>query len=314
MNLTTTQPRALSRAARPRPRSWRRYQFVAGYLFVLPWIVGFIAFKLVPIVASFVFSFTDFYMLEPDETQFIGLANYARVAGDVRAAFSLFATLGYALVSVPVQVTGAIALAALFTSRRLRGKPVLRALFFMPAIVPTTAILFLWFGILDPSNGWLNTLILRPLGLPTFESPFTEGGFNVLQSLLALWGIGPGFLIMLGAMQGVPGELHAAAKVDGAGPILRLFNVTLPIISPAIFFSLIINLVTTFGGAALLDRSTAFNSSLSAYDAYITDRMFTDLQLGYAATLAWVYFVFTFLITALLFWSSQRWVYYPDEH
>jgi len=297
----------------PMSRMARR-RALTGLLFISPWLVGFVLFKLVPILSSLAFSFTDFDMLAPDETQFIGLANYARIFRDPGAGFTLFSTLGFALLSVPLQLLVALGLAALLSSKRLFGKQVHRALVFLPSVIPGAAILFVWFGFLDPSTGWLNRLLLEPLGLPAYPGPFSESGYNLYLTMAAMWSIGPGVLIMLGAMQGVPSELYEAARVDGAGPLLRFLRITVPIISPAIFFSLVINLVGVFGGAVLLDRGRGFGGSgQSAFDSYVYSVMFQQHELGYAASLAWLMFFIMLLTTIALFTTARRWVYYPEE-
>ena len=118
---------------------------------------------------------------------------------------------------------------------------------------------------------------------------------------------------MYGAMQGIPKEIHEAARVDGAGPLMRFISITLPMISPAIFFSLVINLTSAFGGTLLLDRGYVFGFSLSPMDGYISTAMFSSQDLGYASALAWVMFAVTMTITIFLFRSAQSWVYFPEE-
>ncbi len=287
-------------------------QALIGLAFISPWVIGFVLLKLLPILASLVLSFTDFNMLKPDETQLIGLANYARIWRDQDAGFSLFSTISLAIFTVPLQLLASLGLAALLNSERLRAKTLLRTLFFLPSIIPAIAIFSMWTGFLDPTTGWLNRLILQPLGLPLYPGPGSESGRNLLFAMLALWSIGPGFLIMLGAMQSISQELYEAARVDGAGPWLRFFAVTLPMISPAILFSLVINLIEIFGGVALLDRGTPFSGGLSFFDNYIYSVMFHDNQLGYAAGLAWVFFIAMLTVTLVLFRASRRWVFYAE--
>jgi multiple sugar transport system permease protein len=287
-------------------------QGLLGLLFVSPWLIGFALFKLLPILGSLGVSFTNFHPLHPEETQFIGLANYARIWRDIDAGGSLFGTIGMALTTIPIQMLAALGFAALVNSQRVRGKNLLRALIFMPTIVPFTAIFVVVFGFLDPDVGWLNALILEPLGLPPV-SVFSEAGFNFLIMLISVWAIGPGFLIMLGAMHGIPQELYEAARVDGAGPVNRFINITLPMASPAIFFSLIINLVSIFGGMALMDQGTRFGEGISPYDSYVGSVIFRQLDYGYAAGLAWAFFVFMIAAVILLFRTTRYWVHYADE-
>ncbi len=288
---------------KPVKRTRLRQEALVGLLFLSPWIIGFIALKALPILASLVFSFTDFHMLNPGETQFIGMANYAHFVRDAEASSSLFGSLTYFLFTVPIEIFFALGLAAIFTSERLKNKRFSRTLVFMTSIIPATSIFFIFQGSLQ----YAKRLIFDPLGLPPINQ------FSLLLPFMALWSIGPGFLILQGAMESVPNEIYEAARVDGAGPFARFFYITLPMISPAIFFTLVINFTGAFGGAVLLDRGYILSFSLSPMEGYINNVMFTEANLGYASALAWVTFTITMIITIMLFRSSRRWVYFPEE-
>jgi multiple sugar transport system permease protein len=290
----------------------RRFSFVRssaaiGLVFMSPWIIGFILFKLVPILAALGFSFTNFYMLEPDQTRFIGLENYAHIFRDAQAGASLFGSLGSFLFVVPLEMITGLALAVIISSARLRNKLILRTLFFLPSVIPAVAILSIISGVAAPRIGWIDRLILGPLNLPS-----TGLGF-LFPLALSLWSIGPTFIILLSAIQSIPQEITEAARVDGAGPISRLFSIVLPMISPAIFFSLVINMTNAFGGVVLLDRGLPFNQSLSPMEGYITGQMFGRGQLGYASALAWIMFIVVMIIIVTLFYSARFWVYFPEE-
>ncbi len=274
-----------------------------GLLFLSPWLIGFILLKALPILAALLLSLTDFKMLTPGETQFIGLENYIRFFQDSVAGASLFGSLGYFLLTVPLEMVVALALAALFTSERLKNKRLSQTLIFMTAIIPSTSIFFIFLGSLE----YAERLIFTPLHLPPVQ------GFGLLLPFMALWSIGPGFLIMYSAMQSVPKEIYEAARVDGAGPIARFVFITLPMISPAIFFTLVINLTGAFGGAVLLDRGYILSFSLSPMESYINSTMFRETDLGYASALAWVTFSVMMTLTVLLFRSAKHWVYFPEE-
>ncbi len=292
-----------------KPLSLRRYTARMGFLFILPWIAGFVLLKAIPILAALGFSFTNFHMLAPESTRFIGLKNYLTFLGDVRAGSSLFGSISYFVTTVPIEMIVALLLAAVFTSERLRGKPILRTLYFMPSIIPAIAIFIIISGLINPNTGWINLLILRPLHLPPL------GGFgNFFPVALALWTIGPGFLIMLSAMQNVPRDVYEAARVDGAGPAARFVFITFPMISPAVFFSLVINMISSFGGVALLDRGLPYSRSLSPMESYISGQLFSgDYNLGYASALAWVMFLVVMAITLAIFFSARYWVHFPEE-
>ena len=275
-----------------------------GWLFIAPWIIGFILLKALPILAALVFSLTDFQMLSPETTSFVGLRNYIRFFGDTEAGASLFASLSYFLLTVPLELIVALVLAAIFTSERLRNKGFLRTLIFMTSIIPATSIFFIFLGSLQ----YAERLIFQPLNLPPLQ------GFGLLVPFMALWSIGPGFLILYSAMESVPGEIYEAARVDGAGPFARFFYITLPMVSPAIFFTLVVNLTGAFGGAVLLDRGYILNFSLSPMEEYINNTMFTQSDLGYASALAWVTFAVMMTLTVFLFRSAKNWVHFPEEH
>lgn len=301
----------------PAPVSYRskrlRYDRRFGLLLISPWLIGLLLFKLLPILASLGISFSDFHMLNPDEVRFTGLENYIRYWRDPAVGFLLFETIAMALGTVPLQLVASIGLAALLSNPRLKARTALRTLFFLPSIIPSVAILFMWFGFVDPNTGWLERLILQPLGLSGFNDVYSEAAVSLLFAVNSLWSIGPGMLIVLAALQSLPVEIEEAARVDGAGPFLRFFRITLPLISPAIFFSLVINLITVFGGVILLDRGNVFSGSISPYDDYISYMMFGRFELGYASSLAWVFFAIVMLIVLTLFGTSRRWVYFPDR-
>jgi len=295
------------------PRLRLRYDRAFGLTLILPWLLGLLLFKLLPILASLGLSFTDFYMLEPGQTQFIGLDNYLRLLQDRAVGYSLFATISMAIGTIPLQLIASILLASLLNSPRLKGSTPVRTLFFLPSIIPGVAIAFMWYGFVDPGTGWLNRFILHPLGLTGFNEVYSDAAISLLFAISSLWSIGPGILIVLGAMRGISPEIEEAAVVDGAGPFVRFFSITLPIISPAIFFSLVINLISVFGGVILLDRGNVFSGSISPFDGYVSYMIFQEWQLGYAASLAWVFFVLVMAVVVALFASSRRWIYYADR-
>lgn len=287
----------------------RRREALVGLLFLSPWIIGFIVLKFLPILYTLGYSFTDFNLMKPGEVGFVGLDNYLRFATDLDAWSGLVGSVWYFITTVPLELLVALCLATLLSNQRVLGKALWRLVIFIPSIIPAAAIYSVWLGFANSSSGWLGRLILTPLGLP----PLVDG--NGLAMIMALWSIGPGFLIMYGAMLKIPQDLYEAARIDGAGPLLRFLNITLPMISPAIFFSLVINLTSAFGGSMLLDRGYVFsqNLSISPMEGYIHLIMFTYKEMGYASALAWVMFGVTMTITILLFRSARRWVYFPEE-
>lgn len=290
-----------------------RYNKTSGLLLISPWLLGLLLFKLLPIITSLGLSFTNFYLLEPAETRFIGLDNYSRFLQDEQAGRLLLATLQLALTTVPLQLIVSTLLAALLNTPALKKLTYLRTLFFLPAIIPGITFTLTWRGFLNPSTGWLSRFLLQPLGFSGPDNLLSETAVALFLTINALWSIGPGVLILFGAMQGISSEILEAARVDGANSWVRFSRITLPMISPALFFSLIINLIAIFGGVILLDRGNAVSGSSSPYDGYITYMLFDLWDLGYAATLAWIFFIIVIVAVLLLFISSRRWVYYPDQ-
>ncbi len=302
-----------SRLTKPRPRrqafgEWRYW----GLVLISPWLIGFVLFKLIPILSSLVLSLTDFYLLEPGKTQFVGLHNYIVALKDTDTRVVLYRTILLALSIIPVQISASIFFAALLSHKNLLAKNMLRTLFFLPSIIPSVAFTFMWQGFVDPTSGWLNRMILDPLGLATLNHFYGREAGNSLFILSSFWTIGPGMLIIMGAMQAIPSEIYEAAHVDGAGPIKRFFAISLPLITPAVFFTLILNLTAVFGGAIMLDRGFTFNSNLSSFDEFVYFTVFRMFKLGAATSLAWIFFIFVMALVITLFVTSKYWVYYPE--
>ncbi len=294
----------------PQPYGENRFW---GLLLILPWLLGLLFFKLIPILSSLTFSFTDFYLLEPGKTQFVGLENYIAIFNDPDSWKVLGQTLSLALIIIPIQVGAAISMATLLSNPKLRMANTLRTLFFIPSILPALSAALMWQGFLNPSSGWLNQLLLNPLGLGSLNHLNARSAGLPLFIITSLWSIGPGFLIMLGSMQSIPPEIHEAARIDGAGRLRQFFSITLPLISPATFFTIILNLTGLLGGVVLLDHGNTYNNSLSSYDAYINFLLFSMFRLGRASSAAWIFFVFVMMIVLTLFVTSKYWVYFPDR-
>lgn len=311
MQTTSVLKKTLS--VTPRSSVETRFKRQIGMMMISPWLLGLLIFKLLPILASLALSFTDFHLLNPDKIQFVGLANYRIVFRDEQAVTVLWQTLKLALVVIPLQTFASIVVAALLSSQKLLARNTMRTLFFLPSIIPAFAAALMWQGYVSPATGWLNRLILDPLGLASLNHFYSRGASQPLFILSSLWTIGPGILIMMGAMQGISSEIYEAARMDGASRITRFFKITIPLITPAIFFSLVLNLTAVFGGAILLDRGNRWRNDFSSYDGYINYVLFDMFRLGYASSLAWIFFVFVLILVLILFGTSKRWVYFPDR-
>jgi ABC-type sugar transport system permease subunit len=285
-----------------------------GWFFLSPWLIGFFAFTFIPIIASLIFSFTDFRLTQPDQIKFIGLDNWAKLFADPLALNALRVTFGFALLSLPIAIALPVLLAALLNSKYLIGKPFFRLLFYLPYMVPAISGIFIWQAFLNGQTGWLNRL-LRLFGV--VEPPNWLGNefwIGPAMVLMGVWGVGNAMLITLATLKGVPQELYDAAKVDGAGAVTAFFKVTLPMISPVIFYNLIlsvIGLLQYFVVPYVLTRGTG-NPNGAAYffnmHLYRTAFLFQDM--GYGATMAWFIFLIAIVLTVILFATSRRWVYY----
>jgi multiple sugar transport system permease protein len=302
-------------AAPPAQQAWmtnaRRQRFW-GWLFLSPWIIGFLAFTLFPIAASLIFSFTNYNLNEPENIQFVGLNNYTQVFADPTVGTALTTTLKFAAIALPLGIVLPVLLAALMNSKYVFAKPIFRALFYMPYMVPIVSTAAIWNGMLNGETGWIN----RILGLVGIPGPDWVNDINWIYpalNIIGLWGIGNAFLITLAGMQGVPTELYEAATVDGAGPWRRFRNVTLPMISPVIFYNLVLSVIGLFRYFELpyiVSEGTGRPGGTTMfYSIYLYKTAFVFNDMGYGSALAWVLFALAFLATLILFISSRYWVY-----
>jgi len=284
-----------------------------GLLFLSPWIVGFLAFYLIPMGASLVFSFAEFDLTELGGLEFVGLKNYRRLFTDSSVRQALVITLRFMLISLPVGIIWPTMLAALLNSKALLGKRFFRTLFYMPYIIPVVSVAYIWQGFLNANTGWLN-LFLESIGLP---APNWLGSTTWIYPALViagLWGVGNAMLYTLAGMQGVPTELYEAARVDGAGWIRSFVSITIPMISPVIFYNLIllvIGLFQYFGLAWILGGPNSNPSGATLfYNVYLYKQAFVYSNMGYGATLAWLLFIMALAVTLVLFGTAKYWVYY----
>lgn len=307
--------------ARARRRSafsglaWRRARW--GYLFIAPWIIGFLAFTLIPMIATLAFTLTNIDLAQEEPLQFVGLRNYATLLGDQQAWDALGVTIKFALLALPVAVILPFAVALLLHSRLLRGSGAFRVLFFMPYVVPFVAGVLIWGGMLEQQSGWVNGF-LRLIGIadPPAWLDDTTWIYPGL-AIMGVWGIGAGMIVYLAGLKGIPTEYYDAAKIDGAGAWGTLRHVTIPMISPVILYTLVLGIVEVlqyFLVPLVLKNGTGQpGGSTLFFNLYLYKNFFSFQDMSYGATLAWLLFAVTLAITAILFWASRRWVYYAGE-
>jgi multiple sugar transport system permease protein len=293
-----------------------RHEARQGLLFVSPWIVGFLLFILLPMVATFAFTFLNITLRQEEPLRFVGLDNYVTLGRDPQVWSSLAVTFKFAAVWLPVSLIVPFAIAIGLNSRYLRGAGVMRTLFFAPYVVPFVAGALIWNQMLG-SGGWFNEG-LRFLG---WESPpewlYDETWIYPGFAIIGLWGIGAGIVINLAGLRGIPTELYEAARIDGAGAWKQLRHVTIPMMSPVLFYSLILGIVSVlqyFLVPLVLKNGTGEpGGSTMFYNLNIFRTFFQFQQMSYGATLAWLLFVITLAITLVLFRLSRRYVYYAGE-
>jgi ABC-type sugar transport system permease subunit len=287
-----------------------------GLLFIAPWIIGFLAFTALPMIATLVFTFLNITLAQDEPLQFVGLDNYVRMLNDQRVWDSLTVTLRFAVLWLPVSIVVPFAIALGLNSRYIRGAGIMRSLFFLPYVVPFVAGVLVWEQMLG-DRGWING-VLRLVGL---EQPpswlFDVGWIYPALVLMGIWGIGAGIVINLAGLRGIPTELYEAARIDGAGAWAQLRHVTIPMMSPIIFYTLILGVVEVlqyFLVPLVLKNGTGEpGGSTLFYNLNLYRTFFTYQQMSYGATLAWFLFLVTLLVTLVLFVLSRRWVYYAGE-
>lgn len=302
-----------SQRTRARPRISKQLRDdLRAYLFVSPWIISLLVFTAYPMLASLYFSFTKYNVVQPPE--WVGLNNFQRmVTQDPLFWTAVRNTAYYALVSVPLSLAVALGL-ALLLNQEIRGIGVYRTVFYLPTLVPVIASTLLWMVLLNPQNGLINTA-LEWLGLPRPGWLRSADWAKPSLILMSLWtGVGGAMLIFLAGLKDVPTSLLDAAMIDGANGWQRLRHVTLPLITPTIFFNLIMGIIGSFQvfGQALVAGGSGAGplNSLLMYMVLLYRNAFRSFEMGYASAMALVLFVVLVLLTLLVVRSSNYWVHY----
>jgi multiple sugar transport system permease protein len=293
---------------RHRKRKWLRREELAFYLFISPWLLGFLALKLGPIIASFALSFTSYDVIST--AKLVGLQNY-RVALGSDALFwkSLQVTLIFTILSVPANMIAGL-LVALLMNQKVRGISFIRTIYFLPSVITGVPVAVLWIGILSP-NGVINGA-LRRVGIQGPNWLYSETWVIPAFVIMGLWGIGGTMMIYLAALKGIPQHLYEAAEVDGAGVLPKFWHITIPMITPVIFFNLVVNIIASFQvfTTAFVMTDGGPNNASLFYVLHLYRNAFSYFKMGYASALAWVLFVIILMCTLLVFKSSPLWVYY----
>ncbi len=290
-----------------------REQMKWGLFFISPWLIGFLVFTLIPVVATLILAFTDYNPVQPDMVQLIGLKNFSTMLTDAKVWTSLGVTVKYAVLAIPITFGFGMLLATLVNSKNLKVSEGFRTLFYMPAMIPIVAGGVIWAGVANTQTGWIN-LGLGAVGLPTPDWLNSTTWIYPLLVLIGLWGTGNLMLTLMAGMQGVPSEIYEAAVIDGANGWQRFVNITVPMISPVIFYNLTLMLIGAFKYfdlAYVLKNGTGGPQDATLFYALnFYKNSFEYNLMGYGSALAWVLFLIVLALTAILFSTSGRWVYY----
>lgn len=296
-----------------RPRlSRQQWRNLEGWLFASPWLIGFVLFTAGPMLASAVMAFTSWDLLS--SPKFVGLANFDQaLRRDPLVWQSLKVTTIYAAVAVPLNIVLGLGLALLLNSG-IRGLRVYRTAYFLPSVLSGVAVALLWRWVFENQFGLANT-VLASIGV---RGPNWLGdGSWALPSLILMnvWSVGGGMIIYLAGLQGIPTDLYEAAEVDGANWWQRLWSITLPLVTPALFFQLVIGVIQAlqvFTQPYVMTGGGPYNSTLF-FVLYLYQNAFQYFQMGYASTLAWILFFYILALTLLIFRSGDAWVHYEGQ-
>lgn len=288
-----------------------RREAIEGYIFILPWLVGLVAFVLGPILVSLYLSFTDYEIVR--SPIFVGLRNFDQLVADRLFWQALRVSSIYVFTSVPLGLVLSFGV-ALLMNQNVRFVGLWRTVYYLPTLVPVIASTMLWLWIFNPEFGLLNML----LALVGIDGPLWLGHSRwALPSLIlmSLWTVGAPMLIYLAGLQGIPTDLYEAADIDGAGGWAKFRNVTIPMMTPVIFFNLVINMIAAFQVFVqpfIMTQGGPRYATLF-YVLYLYQNAFQYFRMGYASALAWILFAVILVLTALIFRSSVLWVYYEGE-
>ncbi len=285
---------------------------LAGYLFISPWLLGFFLLTLGPMIRSIYYSFTKFTLL--DAPDWVGLRNYERIfTDDETFRQSLYVTLMFVVISVPLKLLSAL-LVAMLLNKNIKGISVYRTFIYLPSLIGSSiAVAVLWkniFGIDGFINKFLSVFGVE--GISWISSPGTALGTLII---LVAWQFGSSMVIFLAGLKQIPAELYEASSVDGASKLRQFFNITLPMLSPVLLFNLVLQTIGSFQmftQAFIITKGGPINSTYM-YALYLYERAFARYDMGYASALAWILLVIIGIATALIFASSRYWVFYETE-
>lgn len=292
--------------------SLQKAEELQGFIFILPWIIGFIAFTMGPLLFSLYASFTDYNITS--KMNFVGLKNYITMfTKDPLYWTALKNTIYYVVIEVPLKTIIAILLAVMM-NQKIYGIKLFRTVFYLPSVLSGVGVYILWMQMFNPTSGLVNTI----LGFFGIQGPawlFDPAWSKPAVIIMKLWGAGGTMLLFLAALQGVPQQLYESAEIDGANAIRKFFTITLPMITPAIFFHVVTSLIGAFQifqEAYVMSQNGDGGpvSSLLFYNLHLWNKAFEVFDMGYASAMAWVLFAIVMVLTVINLTVSKYWVYY----
>ncbi|NHN34064.1 carbohydrate ABC transporter permease [Paenibacillus agricola] len=312
MKESTTTSLPMPLATRPKPKIKRWESPIAGYLFISPWLIGFLGLTLYPIVQSLYYSFTDFSLLE--EPNWVGFKNYNQIlTSDDRFIQAVKVTFLYVVASTPIKLIAALFVAILL-AKSIKGMSAYRTAIYFPSLIGgSIAVSILWKNIFG-KEGFINN-ILAMFGIE--GTGWVTNPDTALWTLILLvgWQFGSAMVIFLAGLKQIPIDLYEASSVDGAGKMRQFFNITLPMLSPTLYFNTVMGIIGAFQmftPAMIITNGGPANSTY-IYSLYLYERAFSRLQMGYASGLAWIMLLIIVASTALIFLTSKYWVFYENE-
>lgn len=292
----------------------KQKEAITGYLFFLPALINLIFFLGIPILFVLYISFTNYNLFNVNNIQFVGLQNYRNLFNDSLFYKSLANTLYHVLLSIPVNTIVGVSLALLLNNHQLKGLKLFRTTFLLPTVVSGVAVTLLWQWILDPNFGLINSFLMnfgvRGPGWLT-DSAWSKPSIVLMNT----WSVGGTMMIYLAGLQGIPQTLYDAATIDGAGTFRRFWHVTIPLLSPTIFFNMITGAIGAFQvfAEAYIMTGGGPNNSTLYYAYYLYNKAFADLQFGYASAMGWILMVITLVLTLIAMRISTKYVYYEGN-
>jgi len=290
----------------------RRREAIEGYIGISPWLIGFLVFTAGPLIASFVLSFSDWQIsIDP---RWVGLGNYIKIFTDDHEFYTaLEVTFTYVAMFLPMDLVLGVGL-SLLLNQKVPGVGVFRTVFYLPVVLSGVSVSLMWMWVLNPDWGLANTL----LGLVGIQGPgwYWDPDWALPSVvLMGLWRVGGSAVIYLAGLQNISPQLYEAAEIDGAGVLRRLWHITLPLLTPTVFFQLVMQLIDAFQvfTSVYVITSGGPLHRTFFYMFYLYRTAFQDFDMGYASALAWIIGVIIMLFTALVFKSSALWVYYESE-